>query len=99
MNRIHAQEARKSEAAKPRGGLFAKLCQIWASIPRSWLVSYLAVLLLPLLVSQSFYIFARELALQNAVSASSIALEQTSASINRIFQDIRGLGQELLTRQ
>ncbi len=100
MNRIHAQEARKSKTDKPRvGGLFAKLRQIWASIPRSWLVSYLAVLLLPLLVSQSFYIFARELALQNAVSASSIALEQTSASINRIFQDIRGLGQELLTRQ
>lgn len=100
MNQIHAQKVRKSGAARPHtGGLLAKLRQVWASIPRSWLVSYLVVLLLPLLVSQSFYIYARQLALDNAAGASAIALEQTSASIGRIIQDIRGLGQELLTRQ
>ena len=93
MNRIHAQEARKSKTAQPWvGGLFAKLRQIWGLDPPELAGILPGGPAAAAAVSQSFYIFARELALQNAVSASSIALEQTSASINRIFSGYPGAG-------
>ncbi len=67
-------------------------------LSRSWMISYLIVLIVPLLVSQLFYRQSYTLANENAMEVCEIALEQTTASLDRTLNDVRSVSQELITR-
>ncbi len=67
-------------------------------LSRSWMISYLVVLILPLIVSQLFYRQSARLADQNAAEVCDIALEQTILTLDRSMEDVRAVGRELLTR-
>lgn len=68
-------------------------------LSRSWMISYLVVLIVPLLVSQLFYHQSYTLANENAMEACEIALEQTTASLDRALSDVRSISRELITRE
>lgn len=68
-------------------------------LSRSWMISYLVVLIVPLLVSQLFYHRSYILANENAIEVCEIALEQTTTSLDRALWDVRSIGRELITRE
>ncbi len=68
-------------------------------LSRSWMISYLVVLIVPLLVSQLFYQRSFTLANENAMEVCEIALEQTTISLDRALTDVRSITRELITRE
>ena len=74
-----------------------RLPGIRISISRTWMISYLVVLIVPLLISQMFYYQSTRLAEQNAAEVCDIALEQTLRTLDQAFTDVRAAGRELLT--
>ena len=70
-----------------------------SGLSRSWMISYLVVLIVPLLVSQLIYQRSYTLANDNAVEVCEIALEQTAISLDRALSDVRSISRELITRE
>ena len=70
-----------------------------SGLSRSWMISYLVVLIMPLLVSQLIYQRSYTLANDNAVEVCEIALEQTAISLDRALSDVRSISRELITRE
>lgn len=68
-------------------------------LSRTWMISYLVVLVVPLLVSQLFYHQSYTLANENAMDVCEIALEQTTTSLDRALWDVRSISRELITRE
>ena len=84
-------------------GLRAKLQAILPgfriSISRTWMISYLVVLIVPLLISQMFYYQSVRLAEENASEVCDIALEQTLRTLEQALIEVRAAGRELLTSE
>lgn len=64
----------------------------------SWMISYLVILILPLIISQLFYRQSVRLSEQNAAEMCDAVLEQTLLTVDRSMEDVRAAGRELLTR-
>ena len=56
------------------------------------MISYLVVLIVPLLISQMFYYQSTRLAEQNAAEVCDIALEQTLRTLDQAFNRCAGSG-------
>lgn len=67
------------------------------SVFRTWVVSYLAVLLLPLIFSYIVYSFAYGIIRNNTATINEVSLRQTEESVDRIFSEIRSTGKQILT--
>ena len=64
-----------------------------------WIISYLLVLVLPLMMSQLFYRVSSKALERNAESVSRTSLQQMAASLERVSADIAAIGQELTSRK
>jgi len=69
------------------------------SVLRMWVASYLAVLILPLSISVLLYWTSWSVTKRNTETINRAALEQTEASISRIFTDTRSLGMQIFSQQ
>lgn len=69
------------------------------SVFRTWVVSYLVVLLLPLIFSSIVYSFVYGIIRNNTATINEVSLKQTEESLNRIFSELRSTGSQLLTDQ
>lgn len=67
------------------------------SVFRTWVVSYLAVLLLPLIFSYIVYFYAYSIIKSNTATINEVALRQTEESVDRIFSELRSTGRQILT--
>lgn len=73
--------------------------QLKKSLLQIWLISYLLVLIVPLVMSQILYQASYRALEENAASLSQSALSQTVSAMDRVAQEVQSLGRELLARQ
>ena len=76
-----------------------KKLQLKKSLLQIWLISYLLVLIVPLVMSQILYQASYRALEENAASLSQSALSQTVSAMDRVAQEVQSLGRELLARQ
>ncbi|MDR2103128.1 MAG: AraC family transcriptional regulator [Treponema sp.] len=66
---------------------------------RVWLISYLLVLILPLLVSLLIYSTAISVVRGNTEKINTIALSQTGIALDQIFSDVYAAGRRILNQE
>lgn len=64
-----------------------------------WIVSYLIILVIPLLLSSIIFSTASRLVETNTDTISTLTLDQTRLSVNRIFSDISTISRQLLNQK
>lgn len=69
------------------------------SVLGTFFISYIIVLILPLLISQLLYWTSCSIIKNNIQNLNRIALSQTAASIDQMFLDIRSTGREILASE
>lgn len=66
------------------------------SVMHIWLVSYLIVLIVPVLFGILNFTAANNVVKENNATINSLTLNQTALSVNRIFSDTESIGRQLL---
>lgn len=74
-----------------------KACK--SSIRWVWIGTYLIILLVPLLFSHLNYEQVYQTVEKNAFELNQIAIARISESITRLFENVRSVGRELITRE
>lgn len=64
-----------------------------------WIISYLVVLVIPLLLSLLIFATSSDVVRRNTETINGLTLDQTSLSVNRIFSDASSTAKQLLTQQ
>jgi len=64
-----------------------------------WIISYLVVLIIPLLLSLLVFGTSSDLVKRNTETINQLTLSQTSLSVNRIFLDASSIAKQLLAQQ
>jgi AraC-like DNA-binding protein len=80
-------------------GIILKQIITKKSVLRVWLISYLLVLVLPLLVSLLIYSTALSVIGENAEKLNTIALSQTGMALDQIFSDVYTVGKRILNHE
>lgn len=64
-----------------------------------WIISYLVVLVIPLLLSLLIFATSSDVVKRNTETINGLTLDQTSLSVNRIFSDASSIAKQLLAQQ